>query len=219
MCRVPCHAMSYILSNWMMHEWCMFHNSQRKGWYMGMIWGWYGDKSSYLWNSGGFWIAFLRSLPSNGGEILRQKPQLKTVVNIPSFIGFQHVSTIISKVYPIIYRVSAIPNWCCRISQPACDSCDGSCSALQVARMVDLLPAGVISHGLYGGSKWVQNQPTGTGGVASHTVMGQTLTRMLPWKLLVKGCRFESVVVVGFDPSTICWCETNGQMAEDMVVK
>ncbi|CAK9017225.1 unnamed protein product [Durusdinium trenchii] len=27
--------------------------------------------------------------------------------------------------------------------------------------MVDLLPAGVISHGLYGGSKWVQNQPTG----------------------------------------------------------
>lgn len=27
--------------------------------------------------------------------------------------------------------------------------------------MVDLLPAGVISHGLYGGSNWVQNQPTG----------------------------------------------------------
>lgn len=27
--------------------------------------------------------------------------------------------------------------------------------------MVDLLPAGVISHGLYGGAKWVQNQPTG----------------------------------------------------------
>ena len=27
--------------------------------------------------------------------------------------------------------------------------------------MVDLLPAGVISHGLYGGSTFVQNLPTG----------------------------------------------------------
>ena len=33
--------------------------------------------------------------------------------------------------------------------------------------MVDLLPAGVISHGLYGGSKWVQNQPTGVAGRAN----------------------------------------------------